>query len=73
MEKVIENAIDNKLQSLSSELYFFSVGVGIVLVITGIVLILSSRKKKEKNCRGYGGIICLFLGVVAIISGFIQI
>lgn len=70
METIIENAIDNKLQSLSSELYLFSVGVGIVLLIAGIILLITNKKKKRG--RVYGGLICLLLGLMAIISGFIQ-
>lgn len=40
MEKAIETAIDNGLESISSELYMFSVGIGIVLIMLAIVLFL---------------------------------
>ena len=50
MEKAIETAIDNGLESISSELYMFSVGIGITIA----------------------GLICLVIGIAAVVSGFIQ-
>lgn len=49
MEKAIETAIDNGLESISSELYMFSVGIGIVLIMLAIVLFLVNRKSKGRK------------------------
>ena len=65
MEKAIETAIDNGLESISSELYMFSVGIGIVLIMLAIVLFLVNRIT-------IAGLICLVIGIAAVVSGFIQ-
>lgn len=38
MEKIIENTLDNGLENISSQLHIFSIGIGIVLIILGIIL-----------------------------------
>ena len=72
MEKTIETAIDNGLESISSQLYIFSVGAGIVLVLLGIILLFTNKGSKGKKGMVNGGLICLVIGIVAIISGFVQ-
>ena len=54
MEQRIEGAIDSGLESLSSGLYVFSVGL--------------NKKKGAVNI----GLISLVLGVLAVISGLVQ-
>jgi len=70
MEKAIETAIDNGLESISSELYMFS--VGIVLIMLAIVLLLVNRKSKGRKGITIAGLICLVIGIAAVVSGFIQ-
>ena len=45
MEQKIEGAIDSGLESLSSGLYVFSVGFGIVLIILGAILLFKSKDR----------------------------
>lgn len=73
MEKSIENAIDNGLESISSQLYIFSIGLGVILIILGIILFFISRDSKRKKRVVNCGIICFIIGIAAIISGVIQI
>ena len=73
MEKVLENAIDNGLGRISSGLYLFSIGLGIVLVILGVILIFKNRGSKEKKKTANVGLICLLIGIVAVISGGVQL
>jgi uncharacterized membrane protein len=72
MEKIIESAIDNGLESISSGLYFFSIGLGLVLVILGIILFLANISAKGKKGVANGGLICMAIGAIAIVSGFVQ-
>lgn len=72
MEKSIESTIDNGLESISSGLHIFSIGVGIILVILGIILFLTKKSSKGKKSIANGWLICLVIGIVAIVSGFMQ-
>lgn len=72
MEQKIEGAIDKGLESISSGLYIFSVGIGIVLIILGAFLLLKNRGSQKKKGIANMGLVCLVLGVVAIISGIVQ-
>ncbi|MGG3892194.1 hypothetical protein [Metabacillus fastidiosus] len=72
MEQRIENYIDNVLESSSSQLYLFSVGLGIVLVILGISLILAGKRSKGKMGKTNTGLICTVIGIIAIVSGTVQ-
>ena len=73
MEKVIEGAIDNGLESISSGLYIFSIGFGILLLLLGAFLLLKNRGSQKKKGIVNIGLVCLVLGVAAIISGLVQI
>ncbi|TCL56295.1 hypothetical protein EDD76_112123 [Kineothrix alysoides] len=73
MERTIEREIDNGLESISSQLYIFSVGLGIALVILGIILFFTNRVSKEKKGISNSGLICFIVGIVAIVSGLVQI
>lgn len=73
MERRIEGAIDRGLESISSGLYLFSIGFGVVLIILGVILLFRNRGPKKKNGAANIGLISLVIGVVAIISGFMQI
>lgn len=72
MEDIIENAIDNGLESISSGLYFFSIGLGFLLIILGVILFFSNKGTKEKKGIANGGLICIAIGVIAIVSGIMQ-
>lgn len=72
MEKTIENAIDNSLESISSGLYLFSIGLGFVLIILGMILFFTNKAAKGKKSIANGGLICFVIGVIAIVSGIIQ-
>lgn len=74
MEQKIEGAIDSGLESLSSGLYVFSVGFGIVLIILGAILLFKSKTRGSNKKKGAVniGLISLVLGVVAVISGLMQ-
>lgn len=73
MEQIVEGTIDRGLESIASGLYIFSIVFGIALVLMGGVLLLFKNKdpKKKKNIANIG-LVCLVIGVVAIISGLIQ-
>jgi hypothetical protein len=73
MERKVEGVIDNGLESISAQLYIFSVGLGIVLVILGAFLFIKNKGSKMKKGITNIGLICLVLGIVAIISGLVQI
>ncbi|MGC8229973.1 hypothetical protein ACP2W0_13365 [Pseudobacillus badius] len=73
MEQRVEKSIDHVLESASSLLYFFNIGLGIMLVILGIFLFLSGKRIKGKTAKTNTGLICAVIGIVAIISGAIQI
>lgn len=72
MEQKIEAAIDKGLESISYGLYISSIGFGIVLILLGIFLVLKNKGSQKKTGMANIGLICLVLGVVAIISGLIQ-
>lgn len=69
MEQKIERCIDNFLENAAPILYKSSVVIGNVLILLGIILLL--KKSARKNCKLYG-IICISIGIVATISGFLQ-
>ncbi len=73
MEQTIEGTIDNGLESISAQLYIFSIGLGIVLLILGAFLVIKNKGSKKKKSITNIGLICLVLGIVAIISGLMQI
>ena len=72
MEKTIENAIDNSLESISSGLYLFSIGLGFVFIILGMIIFFTNKAAQGKKSMANGGIICFAIGVIAIVSGMIQ-
>ncbi|MBB4825577.1 uncharacterized membrane protein HdeD (DUF308 family) [Sporosarcina luteola] len=73
MERKFETSIDGILERISSQLYMFSIILGIVLVILGIALILVAKRSKGKNGKANMGLISIIVGIVAIISGSIQL
>lgn len=72
MEKIIENTLDNGLENISSQLHIFSIGIGIVLIILGIILFFTNRGVKGKRSLLNCGLICVVIGIIAIISGLVQ-
>ena len=72
MEQKIEGVIDQGLESISTGLYTFSIGFGLVLIILGALLLFRKRQVKEKKGISYGVLVCLVLGILAILSGLMQ-
>ena len=72
MEERIEGVIDQGLESIATGLYTFSIGFGFVLIILGALLLFRKRRVKEKKGISCGGLICLVLGILAILSGLMQ-
>jgi uncharacterized membrane protein HdeD (DUF308 family) len=72
MEHKIENAIDHALDSASSQLHIFSVGLGIILAIVGIILFFTGKRTKGKSSKANLGLLCSLIGIVAIVSGIVQ-
>lgn len=72
MEKIIESVIDNGLESIASGLYIFSIIFGIALILLGVLLLFKNKDPKKKKRLTNIGLICLVIGVVAIISSLVQ-
>lgn len=66
MEQKIEKFIDGILDSLAPQLFTLSIIIGVILIILGIFFLAS---KKSKNNIGA---ISIAVGIVAILSGAIQ-
>lgn len=72
MEQIVEGTIDKGLESIASGLYMFSIVFGVVLVLLGIVLLFKNKYPKKIKGITNMGLVCLVIGVVAIISGLVQ-
>lgn len=72
MEKKIEGTVDKLLESISPGMHVFSIGFEIVLILLGIFLLFKNRGLKEKKGASYAGLICFVLGIIAVISRFVQ-
>lgn len=72
MEQIVEGTIDRGLESIASGLYIFSIVFGIALVLMGVLLLFKNKDPKKKKNITNIGLVCLVIGVVAIISGLIQ-
>lgn len=72
MEHTIENAIDSGLESISAQLHMFGAGFGIVLMLFGIILLFIHKGPSGKKRFFLCGVICLILGMLATVSGFLQ-
>lgn len=72
MEQFIEGTIDKGLESIASSLYIFSFVFGIALVLLGILLLFNRKDPKKKKTSLTWGMVCLVIGVIAIISGLVQ-
>lgn len=72
MEKSIEHAIDQGLLSISSELYLFSILFGVVLLLSGGILLITNKGSHRKKRFANGGLLCFVIGIIAIVSGFLQ-
>lgn len=68
MEERIERALDNALESIAGPFYLFSVVLGIVLVILGVILFFQKNSKKKQSIS----LACVSIGIIAILSGGIQ-
>lgn len=73
MEQIIEGTIDRGLESIASGLYIFSIVFGIALILLGVLLLFKNKDPKKKKSITNMGLLCLVIGVVAIISGLVQI
>lgn len=72
MEQIIEGTIDRGLESIASGLYIFSIVFGIALILLGVLLLFKNKDPKKKKSITNMGLLCLVIGVVAIISGLVQ-
>ena len=72
MEQIIEGTIDKGLESIASGLYIFSFVFGIVFVLLGVLLLFNRKNPKKKKTSLTWGVVCLVIGVIAIISGLVQ-
>lgn len=72
MEQIIEGTIDKGLESIASSLYIFSIIFGIALVLMGVLLLFNRKDPKKKKSLLTRGLLCLVIGVIAIISGLVQ-
>lgn len=70
MERTIEHFVDNVLEGMSTQLYIFSIGAGIVFLMVGIIVLLLKNKQKEASTAG---MICFAGGVLGIISGVLHL
>ncbi len=73
MEQIIENAVDKGLDNIAAQLYLFSVGFGIVLIIIGLVLYTKGKGSKDNRIKANVGLISMIIGIVAIVSGLVQL
>ncbi|WCN39641.1 hypothetical protein [Aneurinibacillus uraniidurans] len=69
MEQKIERYIDNALDSVASQLFGANIILGIILIFLGIIFIV--RNPSKRNLKT-GGLVCIGVGAVAIVSGLIQ-
>lgn len=72
MEQIIEKTVDKWLESISTGLYVYSIGFGIMLIISGAILLFKKMGSKDKKGIFYGGLVCIIVGIIAIVSGFMQ-
>lgn len=72
MEQIIEDTIDKGLESIASGLYIFSIIFGIALVLMGVLLLFNRKDPKKKKSLLTWGLLCLVIGIIAIISGLVQ-
>lgn len=72
MEQIIEDTIDRGLERIASGIYIFSIVFGIALVLLGVLLLFKNKNTLKKKNITNMGLVCLVIGVVAIISGLVQ-
>ncbi|MFD1416057.1 hypothetical protein [Oceanobacillus jeddahense] len=70
MEQKMESSIDNALDAIAPQLFLFSIIIGTILILIGIVFMV---KKSSTRKLHTAGIICVGIGMIAIVSGLIQI
>ena len=73
MEAIIENAIDNGLESIASGLYFCGIVSGCALLVAGVILFISNKIAKNKKSITNASLICIVIGIIAIVSSILQI
>lgn len=72
MEKNVDAAIDN---IFSNNLIAINGTLGAILIVVGIILLISNKRKSPKgksNNKGTGGTICIGIGILVMVSGIIQ-
>ena len=72
IEKTVDKWVDKWLESISTGLYVYSIGFGIMLIISGAILLFKKMGSKDKKGIFYGGLVCIIVGIIAIVSGFMQ-
>ncbi|WP_066193375.1 MULTISPECIES: hypothetical protein [Gracilibacillus] len=70
MEEKIENNIDNALGVIAPQLTIFSMIIGMVLIVLGMIFCLKKSSKKHLKTTW---ILCIGIGILAIISNLMQL
>lgn len=69
MEQRLDNFIDSFFGGMGSGLMIFNGVLGLALIVVGIILMKKKSSSKNKNIAG---IVCVGIGILAIISGIVQ-
>ncbi|MFD0617099.1 hypothetical protein ACFQZR_06455 [Paenibacillus sp. GCM10027629] len=69
MEQKIEGFIDRTLDNFAPQLLWFSIIVGVIIILLGITFTV--RRSSTKNLQTVG-MVCIGFGVLAIVSGLVQ-
>lgn len=72
MERRIESYIDNTLENIAPQLYILSFILGAALLLAGILCLVWNVKKRNRVLN-IVGITCLGIGILSIISAFLQL
>jgi len=69
MEQKIEGFIDRTLDNFAPQLLWSSIIVGVIIILLGITFTV--RRSSTKNLQTVG-MVCIGVGVLAIVSGLVQ-
>ena len=69
MEQKIEGFIDHTLDNFAPQFLWFSIIVGVIIILLGITFTV--RRSSTKNLQTVG-MVCVGVGVLAIVSGLVQ-
>ncbi|WP_152396099.1 hypothetical protein [Paenibacillus guangzhouensis] len=69
MEQKIEGFVDRMLENFAPQFFWLSVILGVIIILLGITFTV--RRSSTKNLQTVG-MICIGVGVLAILSGWVQ-